>query len=172
LIQRRQQRQADARGSGSIDQRLAHGQPIFVRTARAVTVQIMKLADRCVAGLEHVCIQLRGYRVQAFRRHAAGQVVHGLAPGPEAVVIAGALLGQAGHRPLECMAVNVGHAGDGRAIDQPGGRDRVVGGNIDDVAVGIHRDHYVAMPAAGEPGAVEAIAGLHGHALEYKTAAR
>ena len=53
--------------------------------------------------------QLRRHRVGALRRHPCGEPVHDLAPGPEAVFRVGLVFGQARHRPLEGMGVQVRH---------------------------------------------------------------
>ena len=87
LVQRRQQREADARGGRSIDQRLGHRGAVRVRRAVGLIVQVVKLAHGRIAGLEHVRIALRRDRIQALGRHAGGVLVHGLAPGPEAVAL-------------------------------------------------------------------------------------
>ena len=88
LVQRRQQREPDpCRGRG-IDQRLGHRTAVRVGRAVRLVVQIVKLAHGRIAGLEHVRIALRRDRVQALGRHAAGVLVHGFAPGPEAVCVA------------------------------------------------------------------------------------
>ena len=172
LVQRRQQREPDARGSRGIDQRLGHRALLRIRRAVRLVVQVVKLAHGGIAGLEHVRIALRRDGIQALGRHAAGVLVHGLAPGPEAVALGSlrpAPLRQPGHRALERVTVYIRHAGNRRAVDQPRGGDDVVRRHVHDVARRVDRNHHVAPPAIGQPGGGEAVAGLEGHAGQYKT---
>ena len=74
-------------------------------------VQVMEFADGGVAGLEHLDVQLRGDGVQRVGIEARGEAVHRLAPGPERVLGIGLALGEAGHRALERVRMQVGDAG-------------------------------------------------------------
>ena len=48
-------------------------------------------------------------------RHALDEPVHQLAPGPEIVLAGSAHLGEAGHRALEGVRMQVGHSGENGA---------------------------------------------------------
>ncbi len=163
LVERRQQSKADARGRRRIDQRLTHDARIVVRPAVGLVVQIVKFADRCVAGLQEICIQLRSDRVEQFGTHAAGELIHRFTPRPETVVVRRALFGESGHGALEGMAVYIRHTRNGGAVHEPRGRNDVVGRDVDDVAGRIYRNDDVATPTGRQPGGREAVAGLQGH---------
>ena len=88
---------------------------IGVLAAIGLVVQVMELADRGVAGLEHLDVDLRGDRAQLVRADPLDKPVHHLAPGPERCLASGEPLRAAGHRPLKGVAVHVGHAGQDHA---------------------------------------------------------
>jgi hypothetical protein len=78
------------------------------RGGRRVPVQVVKLGDRCVAAEQHLRVRLAGNRVQQAGIEHCREFVHALAPGPEAVVAGRrTLLGAAGQRSLESMAVGI-----------------------------------------------------------------
>ena len=118
---------------------------IGVRPAVGRVVQVVEFADRGVAGFQHLDVQLRGDRLQRFGVEARGEAVHGFAPGPERVLGIGLALGQAGHRALERMRMQVGDAGHdpARAGGGLGGCDR------GDAAVVVDVEPGVGLPAAG-----------------------
>ena len=118
-VQHRQQGHADAGIARRGDQRLRHRGRIRIRRAVGRVMQVMELADRRVAGFEHLDVKLRGYRMQRFRIEARGHAVHGFAPGPEAVRGIGLALGESGHRALEGMRVQVRDAGDAPRARRP-----------------------------------------------------
>jgi hypothetical protein len=111
-VQHRQQGHADAGVARRGDQCLRHRRRIRVGGAVGRVVQVVELADRRVAGFEHLDIELRGHRMQRRRIEARGHAIHGFAPGPETVGGIGLALGESGHRPLEGMRMQVGNAGD------------------------------------------------------------
>jgi hypothetical protein len=86
LIQHRQHREADAgtrrRGGDDTRQQGAVG----VRPAIDVVVQVVELAHRRVAGLEHLDEEVRRNRLEVVGRDRIGHAVHPVAPAPEAVV--------------------------------------------------------------------------------------
>jgi hypothetical protein len=115
-VQHRQQGQADAgfaRGGG---ERVGHRRRHGIWPAVGRMVQVMELADRGVTGFEHLHVQLRGHRVQRVRIEARREPVHRLAPGPEAILGMGLAFGQARHRALERVRMQVGDAGRAPAI--------------------------------------------------------
>ena len=78
-------------------------------------VQVVELADGGEARFQHLHVGPGGDRLDVVGRHAREEAVHDLAPGPEAVVLRPAPLGEARHGALEGMAVHVGDAGHGDA---------------------------------------------------------
>ena len=124
-VQHRQQGDADAGIARGEQQRLRHC--IGLRIGRAIrpVVQVVEFADRGVTGFEHLHVQLRGNGVQQVGIEARGHRVHGFAPGPERIRGIGLAFGQAGHRPLEGMRMQVGDAGQGPAARGAGGDRRV-----------------------------------------------
>src|SRR5262249_22467579 len=94
-----------------------------------IVVNVVKLANPGEPGFEHLEECLSRERLQVFGREASDELIHELAPGPEAVglahvlarVLARALargparvdapaLGEPRHAALESMAVNIWHA--------------------------------------------------------------
>ncbi len=109
-VERRQQRETDARFVGRFDQRERHRGRIVVRRAIGLVMQIVELADLRVARLEHLDVELRCDRLEIVGPDAAGERVHHLAPRPEAVVGVRLALGEAGHRTLERVRMQVREA--------------------------------------------------------------
>ena len=114
-VQHRQQGNADAGVARGAQQRLRHRIGIRVWPAIRRMVQVMELADRGVAGFQHLHVQLRGHRVQQLGVEARGHRVHSFAPGPERIGGIGLALGHARHRALEGVRMQVGDAGQGPA---------------------------------------------------------
>ncbi len=84
-VERRQQREADAgRRAGGGDAR-GHLAEIGIGRAVDVVVQIVELADRGEAGLQHLHVGEGGDRLDVVGREPREEAVHHLAPGPEAV---------------------------------------------------------------------------------------
>ncbi|MNO65284.1 hypothetical protein D3C76_560320 [compost metagenome] len=108
-IQHRQQRQTDPAVGGGLGDAQGQFGRIGVVLAVAVVVHIVEFGNTGVAGLEHLDIELAGDDLDLLRLESANQPVHQLAPGPEAVVGIAGNFGQASHRTLEGMRVEVGH---------------------------------------------------------------
>ena len=83
-----------------------------------IMMQIVELADRGKARLQHFHIGEGGDRLDLVGGEAIEKPVHHLAPGPEAVGCRPAALGEPGHPALEGVAVQIGQAGDGDAPHQ------------------------------------------------------
>ena len=115
LVQGRQQRQADAGGRRGRSDRLPQAVGSGVEVAVRLTVQVVKLRHRGIAGLEHLDEQLRREHLQVLRRDAIRERVHGLAPGPEAVAGRLTIFRRTGHAALKGMAVRIWHPGDDEA---------------------------------------------------------
>ena len=73
-------------------------------------VHVMEFSNGGVAVQQHLDIEVRGDRFGVRRRHALDEAVHELAPGPEIVRRRSARLGEAGHRALEGVRMQVRHA--------------------------------------------------------------
>src|SRR5690606_22139758 len=74
-----------------------------------------------------------------------GEAVHRLAPAPERVLRMLLALGHAGHRPLECVRVQVGDAGHDPLVDAP-----AVAGLLDS-AVEVELELGAVVPAVRVP---------------------
>ena len=138
---------ADARLPRGLRQCLEHSHPRLFRSG--VAVQVVKFDDCRIAALQHLRVNLPCDGAEQLRVEHGGQLVHALTPGPEAVASCrGALLGAAGQRSLEGVAVSVAQAGDDAAR-----RDRPVVGhgtrqNLVDESVGNPQQNIVG-PAVG-----------------------
>src|ERR1039457_5124935 len=89
-IERRQQCERDARGVCRGVDRLPQSVRSRIGAAVRVTMQVMKLSDRCVSGLEHLDEQLGRDQLEILGLDAVRQRVHRIAPGPETVARTGA----------------------------------------------------------------------------------
>uniref|UniRef100_A0A0S6YZH3 Uncharacterized protein n=1 Tax=Mizugakiibacter sediminis TaxID=1475481 RepID=A0A0S6YZH3_9GAMM len=161
-VQRRQQGEADAGLARGLDERQRHRLGRRVGAAVGAVVQVVELAHLRVAGLEHLRVELRGDRAQLVGADAAGEGVHGLAPTPEAVVVAAAALGQPGHRALEGVRMQVGHARQHEAAERGAVGVRASGFDAGEAAVGDF-EARVGGPAGRQPGVLGAVDGV-GHA--------
>ena len=161
---------ADSRRFGRRDQPMGHFPRVVVGRAVRAVVQVMELADRRIAGFEHLHVELGGDGLHMVRREPLDEAVHDLAPAPETVAAGSGALGEAGHGALEGMAVQVRHAGNHRA----GQAHRVarlgVRRHRRQISVGGHRHADVAGPAVRQQGALGEIA-THGMALSRARAA-
>jgi len=110
-VQNRQQREPDARRRRGPDQGATGGRGVAVGCAVRPVVQVVELAHRGVAGLEHLDVQQGGDGFEIVRGNPLGQCVHPLPPGHEGIQPVPRLLGPAGQGALERVAVHVGHAG-------------------------------------------------------------
>ena len=70
-------------------------------------VKVVELGDGGEPCLQHLDIELRGDRLDVVRRHHQRKAIHGLAPGPERVGLPAPDFGEAGHGPLEGVAMQV-----------------------------------------------------------------
>jgi hypothetical protein len=132
-----------------------HLQRLRVRPAVDVVVQVVKLADMGVAGVQQLGIDKGRDGLELLRRDAIRRAVHAVAPAPEVVLAAVAALGQPGDGPLEGVAVGIYQAG------QHGPRQALcaalrfawgVGHDVAPQAVGTDREQYVLRPIAVDPG--------------------
>ena len=79
-------------------------------------MQIVKLADAGEARLQHLDIGLRRDGLHLVGRHRQREAIHRLAPAPKAVLARPAPLGEARHRALKRVAVDIGEAGRGEGV--------------------------------------------------------
>ena len=158
IVEHRQQRDRDPDPPRGADDTLGHLRQIAIGGAVAVVVEIVELAHRGVAGLEHLDGELGGDRLDVVRGQAADEVVHHLAPGPEAVLTQPGAFGEPGHRALEGVAVQVGHAGNCDAGQDSG---PLPGRNSGDRAMVIDRDPTRREPALAAQHRLEAMLGGH-----------
>ncbi len=153
LIQHRQQREANAGALRGADDDTRQRRAVGVGPAIDVVVQVVELADRRVAGLEHLDEEIRRNRVEIFRRDRIGHAVHPVAPAPEAVIRRAAELGQPGKRPLKRVRVQVRHPGQhrpGRASHAGSLAPARMGSDPSYAAGGVPLDEDVARPARGQ----------------------
>ncbi len=110
-VEDRQESQADPRALRRC--RDAAGQFRRRRIGCAVgrVMQIVELADRGEARLQHLDVELGGDRLDVVRRHGEREAVHGLAPGPKGVGRVAAALGEPRHAALEGVRVQVAQRG-------------------------------------------------------------
>ena len=78
--------------------------------AIGLMMQIVEFANLRVTRFQHLDVELCGDRVEFFGSDATGERVHHLAPGPETVVGIRLALGEAGHRALERVRMEIRHA--------------------------------------------------------------
>jgi hypothetical protein len=118
-------------------------------------MEIMKLRDCRVALLQQLDIELRRDRLDVVGPKSYEKSVHRLAPAPEIVADGPGSLGEAGHRALKGVTVEVWHAGDGDAAERRGVA-REPGVDRGDPSMRIHLNHDVVSEslrkkcAAGE----------------------
>jgi hypothetical protein len=148
-VEDRQQGQPDAGRAGRRRDALRRLGDVLVRPPVRGMVQVVELADRREAGLQHLGEGEGRDGLDGVGVEAVEEAVHDLAPGPEAVGRGAAALGQARHAALEAVAVQVGQAGHRRA-----GKARRIAGccvrfDRRDEAVRDRHQHVVA-PALGQ----------------------
>ena len=117
-------------------------------------MEIVELADRGEARLQHLHVGEGGDRLDVVGRKPAEETVHHLAPGPEAVGARTAPFGQRGHAALEGVAMQVRQARNGDAGDVLGALARGAGRDRGDDPVG-DGDANVARPARRQQRVVE-----------------
>ncbi len=153
LVEHRQQRDADAGTPCRAQQRERHLGVVGIGAAAFGVVQVMELAHRRVARLQHLHVEPGGDRLQRRGRHARGEAVHQVAPAPERVVAGSAELGQAGEGALEGMGMQVGQARQQRTACARHGRRRcTVRLHVGDAPVFAPAQQHVFCPAAGQQG--------------------
>ena len=119
LVQHRQQGDTDTHRVGSAQQRQGQRGVVRVRATILCMVDVMELAHRGVARLQHFDVEPGGNGFHLFGRQRGRKAVHQGAPAPEAVVCTVSVLapvfGQTGKGALERMGVQIGQAGNDRA---------------------------------------------------------
>ena len=151
-VEHRQHGHGDARATGGPDHLVGHLGQAVIGFAVGLMVQIVELAHGRVTGFQHLDIELCCYRADLLGIQARQELVHDVAPGPEAVLAAGpGALGQPGHGPLESVTVQVRHARQHRAGQTHGSTrgfhirlDRRDGSGV------IDTDQYIVGPALGQ----------------------
>src|SRR6185437_13408593 len=95
------------------------------RYTAPIMVQVVKLPNLREAALQHLPVGQAGDGLELVGVDPLDELVHQLAPGPEAVASRPCPLGEAGQGALKGMAVEVGQAGktDGVALIGLGGID-------------------------------------------------
>ena len=115
-VKHRKMRVADAGLCGGGDDALAEFRRPGVGRPVRLVMEIVKLADRGEARFKHFHLHLRRDGLDVVRRQAFDEVIHQRAPGPEIVdLILAAIFGEAGHRPLEAVGVDIARRGQQRA---------------------------------------------------------
>ena len=109
-------------------------------------VYVVKFGHRRVAVLQHLYIELARNRVRLFGREPLHELIHELAPGPEVVVRRRAYFGEARHRALEGMRMQVRHARQHRTRHPLGAGGPAIRFHGHDVAA-LDADAHVARPA-------------------------
>ena len=160
-IERRQQREPDAGRGARRGDPARHLAEVGVGPAVDVVMQVVELADRGEADLEHLHVGEGGDRLDVIGRKPGEEAIHHLAPGPEAVGGLATMLGKAGHAALERMAVQVGQARHGDTGEVLGAVARGAVGDRHDGAVS-DREAHVARPAGGQQHMVEEQLAAHG----------
>ena len=153
-VEHREQRQADPRRFGRGDDAPRHLGDVVVGSAVRRMMEIVKLAHAGKSGLEHFDIGLSRDRLDLIGRHFEGEAIHRLAPAPKIVRSWTATLGEAGHRALKSMAVDVGDAGHAQGmplVALPRRRADLERGND----AGLQRHAHVATPTLRGQGFVE-----------------
>src|SRR5690242_7323640 len=103
FIQRGQQREPNARIVRGRDDALAELESIGIRAPVLIVMQVMELADRGVAALEHLDVELCRDRLQLVWTQRERESVHQSAPAPEIVLTRHAIFGEPRHRTLKRM---------------------------------------------------------------------
>ncbi len=130
----------------------AQGEFAAVLVGRAVrlVLQVVELAERGGAGLQHLDLQLGGDGLDILRTNAAEEAVHQLPPAPETVAGAAGLLGEPGHGALEGVRVQV------RQARHHGACQACIAGcgvHAGDPAGRVDLDGDARLPAVGQQGA-------------------
>ena len=149
MYQNRQQGQADAGFACRRNQCTRHRRRIRVRGPVRRVVQIVEFADVGVTGLQHLDIELGCNRLQLVQARSSPRGgVHRLAPAPETVVLAAAMLGKACHCALERVRVQVRDA-----RQRPAKLARMLGRGdwSGKQAIGAATELRIVRPTSGQP---------------------
>ena len=106
-VEDRQQRQADAGLARRGDDASGHFSRVGVGAAVRRVMEIVEFGDGGEARFQHLDIELSRHGLDVVRIHLEREAVHGLPPGPECVGAQPSGLGEARHRPLKGVAVQV-----------------------------------------------------------------
>ena len=106
-VARVEQRDANACRRCCLEQHLAHLVRLRIRRAAAIVVQVVELADAGEPGQHHLGERRRGQVAVRVGVEPVGKRVHPIAPRPER---AGLAMRAAAQRPMERVAVRVGHS--------------------------------------------------------------
>ena len=145
-----QQRQADAGGRSSSHDAPGHFGGIVVGLASRIMVEVVELAQRREAGLQHLRTDQRPDRLDIVGRQPVEESVHGLTPCPETVGAFATLFGQAGHGALKGVAVEIGYAGHHDPAESLRGTQAGADRHIGNQARTIDLEHHVTRPTLSE----------------------
>ena len=156
-VEYRQMREADARVLCRRYDPFRHLREVGIGPALGIVVQVVKLADRGVARLEHLDVDLRRDRLHLIGAELTDESIHHLPPGPEAVAAGAGLPGlfrQSGHGALKGMRMEIGHSrhdrpAKARRSSRPVMR-RSIRNNVQQRAVGPDLEQDVVGPAIGQ----------------------
>lgn len=164
-VEDRQQRQADARRLGRRGHARRDLGDVVIRLTRGRIVQIVELAHPGEAALQHLQKGQGGDRLDLFRPAAIQKTIHQRPPAPEVVVRPGlafgaARLGQAGHRPLKGVAVQISQPGQGHAAALVAGVTRDARLDPGDPAIR-QSDPNALRPSVRQQGGLKPEAAIH-----------
>ena len=137
LVQTRQQQLPHASVGRGPPDCVRHRQRICVRSPVRLMMQVVEFGNGGVAGLQHLHVEVSGYGRHLRRFETGRKVIHDIAPTPE---VAAAGLRQPGETALECVTVQVRHAGDGQARDS----------YVDTAGIGISHGHRIDASVAAD----------------------
>ena len=159
-VEDRQQGQADPRRRGRRDDPAGDLGDVVIGRARRIVVQIMKLADAGEAALQHLQEGQGGDGLDLLRPAPVQKAIHQRPPGPEVVVRRPARLGQARHRALKGVAVQIGHPGQRDAAARVRRLARHAGLHPGDPPAR-QPDPHPFRPAVRQQGGLEPEAAIH-----------
>ena len=138
------------------------------RIGRAVqiVVQIVELGDPRIASLQERQVQPRRNRLYVLGRQGQRKEIHDVAPRPEAVHRIAAHFGQASHRILKRVAVQIGDARHNRRIEDRQAIRIVIGHQCRNRAIGCKPRRQVAPPAVRRQGEAKVCA-VHLHPAHF-----
>ena len=170
-VERGQERQPDPGGRGGFVELQGHLVRHGVGPPLGVVAQVVKLGHRRVAVPQHLGVELGGHDLHISRRKLREKRVHPLPPAAKPVLGRAAAFDESRHRPLKCVGVQVGDAGNDGAGDASCPFRVSARKNLREIAVYGHFDAHIARPAAGKQRLIEMEGGhdaLRGeHALQH-----